>query len=131
MFVVIGYVMMCICIFGADAAHGGELMVLWQPAELSIIFGGCTGAMIVAFGGQPLKSVLKNLPRVFKGNPYGRAFHMDLFALLYEILSKVRKEGLMSIEGDVETPERAPCFPNIRRLRVIITSSSSCATTCA
>lgn len=35
---------------------------------------------------------------------------MDLFALHFEILSKVRKEGLMSIEGDVENPEGSPTF---------------------
>jgi chemotaxis protein MotA len=35
---------------------------------------------------------------------------MDLFALLFEILSKVRKEGLMSIEGDIENPEASPLF---------------------
>jgi chemotaxis protein MotA len=110
MFVVIGYIMMCACIFGAYAAHGGELGVLWQPAEVSIIFGGATGAMIVAFGGHPLKAVFKALPLVFKGNPYNKTFYMDMFALLYEILSKVRKEGLMSIEGDVETPDASPLF---------------------
>jgi chemotaxis protein MotA len=35
---------------------------------------------------------------------------MELMALLYELLGKVRKEGLMSIEGDVERPEESPLF---------------------
>jgi chemotaxis protein MotA len=35
---------------------------------------------------------------------------MELMTLLFEILSKVRKEGLMSIEGDVEAPEESPIF---------------------
>lgn len=35
---------------------------------------------------------------------------MELMALLYELLGKVRKEGLMSIEGDVETPAESPLF---------------------
>jgi len=30
--------------------------------------------------------------------------------LLYEILAKVRKEGLMSIESDVEKPDESPIF---------------------
>jgi chemotaxis protein MotA len=30
--------------------------------------------------------------------------------MLFEILAKVRKEGLMSIEGDVENPEASPVF---------------------
>ncbi|MFC4161555.1 flagellar motor stator protein MotA [Chitinimonas lacunae] len=110
MFVIIGYIFMCVCIFGAYAAHGGHLGVLWQPSEIVIIFGGGLGALIVAYGGAPLKQVIKGLPLVFKGSPYGKAFYMDLFALMFEILSKVRKEGLMSIEGDVENPEGSPLF---------------------
>lgn len=109
MFVIIGYIFMSVCIFGAYAMHGGHLGVLWQPSEIVIIFGGGIGAMIVAYGSS-LKSVLKATPTVFKGTAYGKSFYMDLFALLYEILSKVRKEGLMSIEGDVENPDASPLF---------------------
>ncbi|QNM98267.1 flagellar motor stator protein MotA [Chitinimonas koreensis] len=109
MFVIIGYIFMSVCIFGAYAMHGGHLGVLWQPSEIVIIFGGGIGAMIVAYGSS-LKSVLKAVPTVFKGSAYGKSFYMDLFALLYEILSKVRKEGLMSIEGDVENPDASPLF---------------------
>ncbi|HEY9102099.1 flagellar motor stator protein MotA [Chitinimonas sp.] len=109
MFVIIGYIFMSACIFGAYAAHGGELHVLWQPVELVIIFGGGLGAMIVAYGSN-LKGILKAAPGVLKGSPYGKSFYMDLFALMFEVLSKVRKEGLMSIEGDVENPDASPLF---------------------
>lgn len=109
MFVIIGYIFMSACIFGAYAAHGGELGVLWQPVELVIIFGGGLGAMIVAYGSS-LGGILKAAPGVFKGSPYNKAFYMDLFALMYEVLSKVRKEGLMSVEGDIENPDASPLF---------------------
>jgi chemotaxis protein MotA len=35
---------------------------------------------------------------------------MQLMGLLFEILAKVRKEGLMAIENDVEDPEQSPIF---------------------
>jgi chemotaxis protein MotA len=35
---------------------------------------------------------------------------MELMSMLFEILSKVRKEGLMSIEGDIDNPEDSPIF---------------------
>ena len=35
---------------------------------------------------------------------------MELLALLYDILQKARKEGLMSIEKDVEDPHSSPLF---------------------
>ncbi|WP_018152051.1 flagellar motor stator protein MotA [Leeia oryzae] len=110
MFVIIGYVVMFGAIFGAYASHGGHLGALWQPSEVVMIFGGGLGAMVVGFGGKPLKATLKALPSVFKGSPFNKAFYMDLFAVLFELLTKVRKEGLMSIEGDVEEPEKSPIF---------------------
>lgn len=109
MFVIVGYIFMCACIFGSFSVHG-KLVTLWQPLEIVIIFGGGFGAMIVGYGGKPLKAVLKVLPTVFKGSKFSKATYMDLFALMYEILSKVRKEGLMSIEGDVEDPHASPIF---------------------
>lgn len=109
MFLVIGYIFMCACIFGSFSVHG-KLSSLWQPLEIVIILGGAIGAMIVGYGGNPLKATFKALPSVFKGSAYSKAFYMDLFALLYELLQKVRKEGLMSIEGDVEDPHNSPLF---------------------
>jgi chemotaxis protein MotA len=47
---------------------------------------------------------------VFKGAKYKKDHYMELMALLYELLGKIRKEGLMSIEGDVESPEESPLF---------------------
>ncbi|WP_157314690.1 flagellar motor stator protein MotA [Chitinibacter sp. GC72] len=110
MFVIIGYIFMCACILGAYAAHGGNLKILWQPLELVIIFGGAIGGMIAAQGGKGMKAFLKAIPPIFKGSPYGKPFYMDLFACLFELLAKVRKEGLMSIEGDVEDPHASPIF---------------------
>lgn len=109
MFVIVGYIFMCACVFGSFSLHG-NLMALWQPLEIVIILGAGIGAMIVGYGGTPLKATLKALPTVFKGATYSKTFYMDLFALLYEVLQKVRKEGLMSIEGDVEDPHASPLF---------------------
>lgn len=110
MFVIIGYIFMVACIFGAYAAHGGELIVLWQPTEIIIIFGGGIGALIVGYGGKPIKAFLKAAPSIFKGSPYNKTFYMDLFALQFEILTKIRKEGLMSIEADVDDPHSSAVF---------------------
>ncbi len=53
---------------------------------------------------------MKALPTVFKGSKYNKALYMELMTLLYEILGKIRKEGLMSIEADVEEPGNSPIF---------------------
>ena len=45
-----------------------------------------------------------------KGTKYTKAMYMELMALLYDILAKIRKEGLMTIEDDVEKPGQSPLF---------------------
>ncbi|MGL6040969.1 MAG: flagellar motor stator protein MotA [Deefgea sp.] len=110
MFVIIGYIFMTGCILGAYAAHGGDLKVLWQPLELVIIFGGALGAMVAGGSPKSLKAFGKSIPILFKGSAFNKAFYMDLFACMFELLAKVRKEGLMSIEGDVEDPHASPIF---------------------
>ena len=108
MFVIIGYVFMCVCILGAYVWHGGHLAVFWQPSEIIIIFGGAIGGMVAGSSAKGLKLFGKALPTIFKGSPFNKVFYMDLFACLFELLAKVRKEGLMSIEGDVEVDKKLP-----------------------
>ncbi len=110
MLVIVGYVVVLGCVFGGFALAGGHLAALWHPIELIIIGGGALGAFFVANSGKAVKATMKALPTVFKGSKYTRALYMELMALMYELLTKVRKEGLMSIEGDIEKPEESPMF---------------------
>ncbi|OYY47842.1 MAG: flagellar motor stator protein MotA [Methylophilaceae bacterium 17-43-7] len=110
MFVIIGYVVICGTIFGGYAMAGGHLGGLWQPLEVLMIFGGAIGAFVVGNDNKAIKATMKALPSVFKGSKYTKALYMDLLALLFEILSKIRKEGMMSIEKDVEDPESSALF---------------------
>jgi chemotaxis protein MotA len=110
MLVIIGYVVVVLSVFGGFALAGGHLHSLWQPVEVLMIAGAGFGAFLVGNTGPALKATLKALPKVFKGAKYTKNSYMELMALLYELLGKIRKEGLMSIEGDVETPEESPLF---------------------
>ncbi len=110
MFVIIGYVVIVGTIFGGYALAGGHLGGLWQPLEVLMIFGGAIGAFVVGNGVKAIKATMKDLPKVFKGSAVSKAMYMDLLALLFEILNKIRKDGMMSIEGDVENPEASALF---------------------
>ena len=110
MLVIVGYVVVLGSVFGGFALAGGHLGALFQPIELLMIGGGALGAFFVGNTSKAIKATLKDLPKVLKGSKYGKDSYMELMALLYELLAKVRKEGLMSIEGDVEKPEESPIF---------------------
>jgi len=97
-------------VFGGFAMAGGHLAALWQPLEVLMIGGAAVGAFFVGNDSKAIKATFKALPSVFKGSRYTKTLYLELMALLSEILNKVRKEGLMSIEGDVDAPEESPIF---------------------
>lgn len=110
MLVVLGYIVVLGSVFGGFVLNGGHLGAMYQPFELLTIGGSAIGAFIVGNSGKAIVATLKSLPGVFKGSHYNKAIYMELMGLLYEILSKVRKEGLMSIESDVDNPKQSPMF---------------------
>ncbi len=110
MFVLVGYLVVAAAVFGGFALAGGHLAALLQPVELLMIGGGAAGAFFVGNSPKAVKATLKAFPSVFKGSKYSKAVYMELMALLYELLGKMRKEGLMSIEADVERPTESPLF---------------------
>lgn len=110
MLVLVGYIVVLGAVFGGFALAGGHLVALFQPVELLMIGGSAIGAFIVGNSGKAIKATLKALPGVFKGSKYTKALYMELMALLYDVLAKVRKEGLMSIEMDVDNPNQSPLF---------------------
>lgn len=116
MFVIIGYLVVLGAVFGGYALAGGHLGALWQPLEVLMIGGGALGAFIVGNNVKALKATVKALPTVFKGSKFTKSLYMDLLALLYEILNKIRKDGMMAIENDVENPEASALFAKYPKL---------------
>ncbi len=110
MLVIIGYVIVCASVFGGFAMAGGHLAALFQPLELLMIGGAALGAFFVGNNGKSIKSTMAALPSLLKGSRYTKDLYMELMSLLFDVLSKVRKEGLMSIEGDIDSPADSPVF---------------------
>lgn len=110
MLVLVGYLIVLGSVFGGFVIAGGHLAALLQPVELLMIGGAAVGAFFVGNNGKAIRGTLKALPTALKGSKYTKALYMELMTLLFEILTKVRKEGLMSIEGDIDKPEDSPIF---------------------
>ncbi|CAB1370559.1 flagellar motor stator protein MotA [Denitratisoma oestradiolicum] len=110
MFVIIGYIMVLGAVLGGFILAGGHVHSLIQPTELLTIGGAAIGSFMVANPPKVIKATFAAVPKVLKGSHLNKALYMDLLAMLYEILAKVRKEGLMSIEGDIESPDSSPIF---------------------
>jgi chemotaxis protein MotA len=112
MFVIIGWLVALGCVFGVYIVHGGNIGVILKalPFEMITIFGAAIGAFLANNQMKVVKSTVKGIGLCFKGSKFSKARYMELLAMLYDILQKARKEGLMSIEKDVEDPHSSPLF---------------------
>jgi chemotaxis protein MotA len=112
MFVIIGWVVVMLCVFGVYIFHGGNIGVILTalPFEMITIGGATIGAFIANNQMKVIKATIKGLGTCFKGSKYTKARYMDLLALMFDILQKARKEGLMAIEKDVEDPHNSEIF---------------------
>lgn len=110
MFPIIGAVILLACIISGYLMEEGNLNVLVQPAELIIIGGAAVGAFIISATPRVFSLVLKGLASVLGGKPQSKAKYLELLSLLYQLFSKIRKEGLVSIESDIENPDKSPTF---------------------
>jgi chemotaxis protein MotA len=99
-------------VFGVFIIHGGNISVILKalPWEMLTIGGATVGAFLANNQMKVVKSTLKGLGACFKGSKYSKARYMDLMALMFDILQKARKEGLMAIENDVENPHESAIF---------------------
>jgi chemotaxis protein MotA len=108
--VIIGIVLVLGAIFGGFVLEGGHLGPLFQPYELLMILGGALGAFVISNDSESRSATLKALPTIFQSAKQNRALYLALLSLLFDIFSKVRKEGLMSIESDIDNPHDSPLF---------------------
>ncbi len=107
---IVGMVVVFASIVGGYLLEGGHLLALYQPAELLIIGGAALGAFIVANPINTIKAVSKSLPTLMQGSPYGKDRYMEVLGLMFTLFSKIRKEGSISIEADVDKPRESPVF---------------------
>ena len=110
MLVIVGYAIVLASVFGGFALAGGHLSALLQPVELLMIAGGAAGAFAVGNSAKVVMATLRALPTVLRNSRYTKVRYLALMGLMFEILVKVRKEGLMSIERDVDVPGESALF---------------------
>jgi chemotaxis protein MotA len=110
MFAIIGILVVFGAVIGGFLMEQGHIEVLLQPAELLIIGGAGLGTLLVANPMHVLKSIARGITGVLKGSPFGKERYLSTLRMMYQFLNKVRKEGLLSVELDVEAPAESTIF---------------------
>ena len=110
MFAIIGIVVVFGCVVAGYLMEHGNLRVLIQPAELVTIGGAAIGTVLIANPLHILKQIAGGIGGVFGGSKFSKPAYIDSLKMMYELLNKARKDGLMALENDVEEPDKSPIF---------------------
>ena len=123
MLVIIGFLIVTSCVIGGYLLEHGNLSVLFQPVELLIIGGAAVGGFLIAASFKTAKNVLVAVLSTLTHKSPGKEEYLDSLRLLNGIFYKIRQQGLVSIESDVDEPEKSPLFnkfPQIMRNQRVI-----------
>ena len=110
MFSIIGIVVVFGCVVAGYLMEHGNLKVLIQPAELVTIGGAAIGTVLIDNPLHILKQIIGGIAGVFGGSKYSKQAYIDSLKMMYDLLNKARKDGLMALENDVEEPDKSAVF---------------------
>ena len=106
---ILGIIVVFASVFGGFVLSGGKIGALIHPFEVLIIGGAALGGFLQANPGSTSKIVFKKSLQMF-GSRFSQKYYLEVLSLLYEILNKSRREGMMAIEADLEEPAASPIF---------------------
>jgi chemotaxis protein MotA len=108
MFAIIGILVVFGAVLSGYLMEHGHVAVLLQPAELLIIGGAGTGTLLIANPLRILKKIAAGALGVFAGkSKFGKDRYLATLKMMYELLQKARRGGMLTIEADVEKPEES------------------------
>ncbi|MGV3484716.1 MAG: flagellar motor stator protein MotA [Planctomycetaceae bacterium] len=110
MLVVVGMMIVIGSVIGGFTMAGGHVGALIHPSEIVTIGGAAFGAMVIMSPISVLKALMAGIIKSLKGNPYGREAYLDLFKLLYQLLNKARRDGMLALESHVSDPHASTIF---------------------
>ena len=123
MLVIVGMVIVLGSVLGGFTMAGGHVGALIHPSEIVTIGGAAFGAMVIMSPISVLKALMMGIIQSLKANPYGKAAYIELFKLLYQLLNKARRDGLLALESHVSDPHHSPIF---QRYPSIVNNHHAC-----
>jgi chemotaxis protein MotA len=110
MFAIIGILIVFGAVVGGYLMEHGHIKVLLQPAELLIIGGAAIGTVLVANPLHILKKIASGLGAVVGGSQFTKQRYLESLKMMYDLLNRARKDGLVALEADVEEPGKSQVF---------------------
>lgn len=109
MLIFVGLLVMIGSVAGGYLAHGGNLLLLWQPSEFVIIGGAAVGILVVSTPLPVIHQILGQMSRLLTPAPKKKDF-TDLLVMLYQLFRVVQSTGIMALETHIDNPSESPIF---------------------
>jgi chemotaxis protein MotA len=116
MYLIIGAVVVLLSVCVGFILGGGSLLLLWHPTEVLIICGAAFGAFLISNPPKVVKASFSAVFALLKAPKYKREDYVDIFKLLYDVLVKARKEGMLAIESHIDDPASSSLFSQYPRI---------------
>ncbi|MEI6610613.1 MAG: flagellar motor stator protein MotA [Deltaproteobacteria bacterium] len=116
MIVIIGFITVFGCVIGGYLIHKGNLSIIFAPVELMIIGGAAVGGFIISSPVKVIKAVGAATLRIFTNKPHTKQDYIEVLLMLNGIFYKIRQQGLVSIESDVDAPGESPLFTKFPKI---------------
>ena len=110
MIAIIGFVIVTGAVIGGYLLEHGNMAVLLQPVELLIIGGAALGGFIISSPVRVIKATAAATTRIFTNKPNTKQDYIEALLMMNGIFYKIRQQGLVSIESDVDAPHESPLF---------------------
>ncbi len=112
----IGMVVVLVSVIGGYLAEGGNIFVLFQPFAALIILGSALGIFIISNPHSLLKSIWKNMPKIFRNSPYSRGDYIELLVFMFSIFRFARSNSILALEEHIENPYKSSLFKQYPRI---------------
>lgn len=98
---IVGLIAACVLIV-IGMTNGGSLKQFWDIASIQITVGGSIGAVLISYPTSEIKKMFKVYIQSFKSEPSSKEENIELFV---NLAKKARRDGLLSLEDDIEEVE--------------------------
>jgi chemotaxis protein MotA len=96
MLLIVGSLIVIGSVVGGYTAHGGSMLVLYQPSELVIIGGAALGQLVISTPMPVIKAMIGQFKGFFSsGN--AKSDYLELLGLQYQLYKLVQQSGVMSL----------------------------------
>jgi len=110
MLMLIGLVVVSFSVFAGFMLEGGPMLLLVQPVELMIIGGAAGGVLLISTTPAVLKQLIRQTFGALRPSPFSPELYLDTLQLMYELLVKAKKNGLIALEKDLSSPADSAVF---------------------